>query len=167
MRFHDEPSTKEKKYASWHDVELQIKTIVDLLIVAQTLPRVIIAIGSGGIIPASLIAYHFGKKGERDIDLRVIYAQSYKGEERDQLRILWPAPGMTGQLKWMRNKVLIVDDIADSGATLEGFLKTFPDAQTAVLVHKQVSSVEPDFCGHVDNEGDRWWYVFPWENSSI
>jgi len=53
-------------------------------------------------------------------------------------------------------KILVVDDIADSGKTLEGY----DSFDTATLFYKATSSKKPTY--FVD-ETDKW-VVFPWEN---
>jgi hypoxanthine phosphoribosyltransferase len=53
-------------------------------------------------------------------------------------------------------EVLIVDDIADTGATLDGFQHLFP---TATLYYKPWSKVEPTFYVRKTKN----WIVFPWE----
>lgn len=54
------------------------------------------------------------------------------------------------------NEMLVVDDIADTGKTLDGFQFLFP---TATLFCKPRSIVKPTFC--VLNT--KKWVVFPWE----
>lgn len=154
--------SKERMYVNWHDVELHIKVIVDHMVLSGAKPEVILAVGAGGLIPASMIAYQFGKRTARIPLVDVIYATSYHGERRGSVNVV----GMVDAIERLprhSNQILIVDDMVDSGSTLEHFLAHFSQAHTAVLVYKGTSSVKPDYCGHVDKEGDRYWYVFPWE----
>jgi len=53
-------------------------------------------------------------------------------------------------------EVLVVDDIADTGKTLDGFQKIFP---TATLFYKPRSIVTPTF--YIKETTN--WIVFPWE----
>jgi hypoxanthine phosphoribosyltransferase len=55
--------------------------------------------------------------------------------------------------------ILIVDDIADTGKTLENFFNL--GFNIATLYHKPRSTVTPDFIGKTVENTD--WIVFPWE----
>ena len=69
---------------------------------------------------------------------------------------------LIGRLQGYYGKTfLIVDDIADTGATLEKFkAEVFSDADMATIHYHKQSSVVPDY--HVEEKGDRW-IVYPWE----
>ena len=54
------------------------------------------------------------------------------------------------------NKVLIVDDICDSGVTLQKYNVT-----TAVIHYKQSAKIEPNFYYSLTPEDK--WIVYPWE----
>lgn len=56
------------------------------------------------------------------------------------------------------NEILVVDDIADTGKTLDGFHMVFP---TATLFYKPRSKVKPT-CYVIETVN---WLVFPWESS--
>ena len=60
-----------------------------------------------------------------------------------------------------RNYVLIVDDLVDTGRTLEAY----PEFDHAVLYHKKRSSVHPKYVvkKNIDNNQ---WIVFPYERLS-
>ena len=58
-------------------------------------------------------------------------------------------------------KFLIVDDIADTGKTLEKLrAEVYKEAHTATIHYHKQSSVEPSFW--VEEKGDDW-IVYPWE----
>lgn len=166
MRSRETKPPKERMYVGWSDVELWAYDIVDHMIVAGAKPEAILAIGTGGLIPAAMIARHFTHKTARTPLMDCVYAKSYHGEIRGQVSTagIYEA---AERLKRFRHagQILIVDDMADSGSTLFHFLQKFSRAHTAVLVWKEVSSIEPTFFGHKDTDGHRWWYVWPWEKS--
>mgnify|MGYP003640345691 FL=1 len=59
-------------------------------------------------------------------------------------------------------EMLIIDDIADSGITLEEWKQEFNVPKFATLHYKTISKVKPDF--HVKEiEEDYGWIVYPWE----
>ena len=61
-------------------------------------------------------------------------------------------------------KFLIVDDIADTGKTLEQLrAEVYKNAHTATIHYHEQSSVVPDYW--TNKKGDRW-IVYPWERKS-
>jgi hypoxanthine phosphoribosyltransferase len=151
-----------KRYLSLCNIEDYVKIIVDRLINTNAKPEVILAVGRGGLIPAAMIAYHFGLRTARNPYLETIYAQSYHGQQQGKINttgldeVILRLPKGSGQL-------LIIDDIADSGCTLSHLLDQLPRALTATLIYKATSKVEPDYYGYIDHAEDKYWYVFPWE----
>ena len=60
-------------------------------------------------------------------------------------------------------KFLIVDDIADTGGTLEKMkAEVYNNAHTATIHYHKQSSVEPSYW--VEEKGDDW-IVYPWEQN--
>ena len=58
-------------------------------------------------------------------------------------------------------KFLIVDDIADTGGTLEKMkAEVYKNTHTATIHYHKQSSVEPSYW--VEEKGDKW-IVYPWE----
>ena len=57
--------------------------------------------------------------------------------------------------------LLIVDDICDTGNTLEYYVK-YEGALTATIHHKQTAIVKPDFYYSLVPQDK--WIVYPWEN---
>jgi uncharacterized protein len=56
-------------------------------------------------------------------------------------------------------KILIVDDIADSGKTLKHYEKYGCDFYT--IFYKEKSIIKPKYFSEIKNENE--WIVFPWE----
>lgn len=158
-------SNKPLRIASWLDIEGYARTIVDDMLVAYAQPKIVLAVGYGGFIPAGMIAYYLGKATDREVIIASMIAQSYKNGNRESLYTTFDEESLEHcRKKYGTDRILIVDDIADSGITLNKVKSMFPEAQTAVLVHKETSSVTPDFCGHRDKDGDKFWWHFPWES---
>jgi hypoxanthine phosphoribosyltransferase len=66
----------------------------------------------------------------------------------DQSDVNFPMYGM--------DEILVVDDIADTGKTLDGFQRLFP---TATLYYKPRSIIKPTYFVRETTK----WIVFPWE----
>jgi hypoxanthine phosphoribosyltransferase len=152
---------REKMFISYLDVNKWVDDIVDKMLPYAKFTH-ILAIGKGGLVPAAMIAYRFDELARRACEMSVVYASSYDREVRHDIATTLTIHDKQ-QLPSQAGQLLIVDDIADSGATLAHFLRAFPLAKTAVLVHKDISMIKPDYCGRVDKAGDKYWYVFPWE----
>jgi hypothetical protein len=120
-------------------------------------PEIVIAIGRGGYIPARILcdllllsrltsvkAEHWGtpaEKGERAV-IQFPLCTDIRGE-----------------------RVLIVDDVTDTGDTIEAVLNHVKglgpaEVRTAVLQHKEVSGFVPDYFAEVCPVWE--WIVYPW-----
>lgn len=63
------------------------------------------------------------------------------------------------------NNLLIFDDIADTGHTLEKIKPNFPNPSFATLHYKEMCTVEPDYYAKYIPI-DYGWIVYPWELKS-
>ena len=119
-------------------------------------PDIVLGIARGGLIPAGSIAYALDCK-----NLFTVSVEFYTGvESRLDLPVMLPPHLDTSELDGA--EVLIVDDVADTGKTLEmvhefctGHVKV---AKTAVLYHKSRSVIVPDFAWRQTDL----WINFPW-----
>jgi len=118
-------------------------------------PDVIVGISRGGLIPSRLLADLLGVS-----TLLTVGVAFYKDIARreNQPRITQALPShITGQ------HLLVVDDVADTGKSLElivGELKKVQhDIRTATLYRKPWVQFKPDFYA---KETDSW-IIFPWE----
>jgi uncharacterized protein len=121
----------------------------------------ILCIARGGMFIGDTLSRIFDKP------LAVISACSYEGVgdmERGSLSI---ASHITMATKTLGAKVLLVDDLVDSGATIaalkESVEEKYPESEfrTAVLWKKTCSSFTPDFC--VDTVTGNVWIHQPFE----
>ena len=119
-------------------------------------PDVVVGIAKGGLIPARILTDLLETP-----QLAVIQIEFYTGIGQTTFEPALKQPLTTSAAG---KKVLLVDDIADSGKSLK-LAKTHLNEQgagetkTAVLYRKPQSAETPDFC---EKQTDRW-VVFPWE----
>jgi uncharacterized protein len=119
-------------------------------------PDLILAIARGGLFVAGALGYALGVK-----NVAVINVEFYTGvDERLDVPVVLPPVPSTVDLGGAR--VLIADDVADTGATLR-LVRDFcadhvADARCAVLYQKPHSTVD---CEYVWRRTDRW-INFPW-----
>lgn len=116
-------------------------------------PRTILSILKGGLIPAALLLQRFPKA-----EFLTFHLSSYDGMKQGEFKehSHWP--------KIQHGPVLIVDDVRDSGRTLEyvcGRLDSKFDSEILVLVDKAPILKRP-VISMVQVPQDHW-VVFPWE----
>jgi hypoxanthine phosphoribosyltransferase len=137
-------------------------------------PDYIVGITRGGLFPATMMSHYFNIPCQT---LNVSLRDSDMGPESN----LWMAEDAFGYNKDPLN-ILIVDDMNDSGATLQwikndwrsGCLPNDPkwdtmwgnNVRTAVVVNNLVSEFkDPDYVGlEINKAEDPQWIVFPYEN---
>ena len=144
-----------KIYISWNDIESLTQKVAKQL-KCQTFDS-IIGVAKGGLIPSVLLA--------KELNIDRIYSIGIKSySEKDQLlskSICYQEVDQTN----LYGNICIIDDIADSGQSLELVKKTIinknVDLCFVTLYYKSRSKFEPYFYGEkISNEA---WIVFPWE----
>ena len=115
--------------------------------------RVVVAITRGGMAPAMIVA--------RELDIRIvdtISVKSYNHQTRSEARVL-KAPD--AELVGNGEGVLIVDDLVDSGKTLELVRARYPKAHFATVYAKPAGRPQVDtFITEVSQDT---WIFFPWD----
>ena len=106
----------------------------------------VIGVARGGLVPAVYISHALG------LPLRIVEYSSRDGMVSDASSLEWLKTVSSG---------IIVDDLADSGHTLNFLQSINPDLLTAVLVQKEMSDHTADFYGSRTTSDD--WLEFPWE----
>jgi hypoxanthine phosphoribosyltransferase len=142
---------------SWSRVNQLARRLAQLIRRDGFQSDIVVAIARGGYVPARLLCDLL------DIyDLTSIRVMHYTAgsQKREKARLYMPlAVDVRGK------KVLLVDDVTDSGDTLQLALQHIRECgaaeiRVAVLQHKQVSSIIPDFYAH---KVVRWrWLIYPW-----
>lgn len=136
----------------------------------------IVAISRGGLVPARLIA--------RELDVREIFTiavSSYSDKtnlQQDSITVYQGLDGLSIDNINRYRFALFVDDIVDSGSTLDFIVDywlrinenrdRYAAPVTASLVYKPKHSLvkQPDFFHTQVNNHDEW-VIFPWEQKSI
>ena len=121
-------------------------------------PDIILAIARGGMLPAGALAYALSVK-----NLYVMNVEYYTGVgERLDFPVILPPPLSFVDLDSAR--VLIVDDVADTGHTLalvhDFCAPNVAEVRSAVLYEKPRSTIK---CEYVWKRTDRW-IDFPWSD---
>ena len=139
---------KDKVIISWKQFEQDIKEL------SKKIPRNkyagIIAITKGGLIPAYYIADKLGIK-----TIETFCISSYDDQTRNV--ILVHKQAMTSEFP--PNSWLIVDDLVDTGESVNVLKKEVSGAGVATLYTKETTKIIPDYSVREINS----WVVFPWE----
>lgn len=120
-------------------------------------PDLIVAIARGGYVPARILADFLDV-----MDLTDVKVEHYRGARKaGAAAIRYPLCA-----KVDGRRVLVVDDVSDTGDTFDvalGHIRSLgtpASLQTAVLHHKTVASLEPDF--HAAVVSNWRWIIYPW-----
>lgn len=147
----DMASASRIHVTSWHEMHREATDLAER-VAARGPWRGLIAVSRGGLVPAAIVA--------RVLHIHLIETiciTSYDGRDKRPLEIVKPAPAAAGNgAGW-----LLVDDVADSGATAEAARQMVPEAHYASLYVKPAGRPYVDtFLREVDQEV---WIDFPWD----
>ena len=164
-----------KIYYTWRDVEHHTQEILRQICSDSWRPDYVVGLTRGGLVPANLISQYLGCRMET---LKVSLRDDTECESN-----LWMAEDAFGHEMERPKRILIVDDINDTGATLNYIREDWPsgcfpdnprwtevwgsNVRVAVLVDNESSKSEiPVSYSAVDiNKAEQdSWIVFPWES---
>ena len=145
----------QTKIVTWTEYNVLIHKLTDMVKFKKW--GTILAIAYGGIIPAISILSKLNS-GKTPPNLSVLKATHYKGKEKQKNVELGYFEG------FLKEPLLIVDDIVDSGETLNEIKKWFfqrkiTDYKCAVLHYKPFSKIKPDYFVEKTEK----WIQYPWE----
>ena len=183
----------KKHYYSWSDVEKMCVSIVNQMYKDNWRPDYIVGITRGGNVPATIISNMTGIRCEA---FKVSLRDGESGKTGDSM--LWMSEDafgynsdLTGETtkvtgaRWdpsLRKKILIVDDINDTGATFNWIIEDWqasclPDEQAwqaiwgnSVRFATLTENLSSNFdkvnysCHEVNKAEEDVWLVYPWEN---
>ena len=115
--------------------------------------RAVVAITRGGMAPAMIVA--------RELDIRMvdtISVKSYNHQTQSEPRVI-KSPDM--EIVGDGDGVLIVDDLVDTGKTLEVVRKHMPKAHVATVYGKPMGRDMVDT--YVTEVSQDTWIFFPWD----
>jgi hypoxanthine phosphoribosyltransferase len=146
----------EQLWMTWDELGVGSKALAKQVVADGFRPDFILGISRGGLLVAGALAYPLGVKNTFTMSV-----EFYTGvdERLDMPMILPPVPSL---VDLHEARVLVADDVADTGQTLalvRDFLEgKVAEVRMAVLYEKPRSTVR---CEYVWERTDRW-IVFPW-----
>ena len=129
------------------------RTLAEAVAADEWRPDIVVAVARGGLTVAGALAYALGVK-----NCGTINVEFYTGvDERLDVPVVLPPSLQLVDVTGL--KVLVVDDVADTGHTLrlvrEVLAQHVDEARTAVLYHKSHSVIVPDYCLEADRRVDQ------------
>lgn len=150
------PPPSEREVLTWDLFGTASREIAEQVVASGFLPDVVVAVARGGLLPGGAVAYALGTKGVGTLNVE-FYTDI--GQTLTDPRVL---PPLMDTSELPGSKVLVVDDVADSGRTLALVMDMLAgqgvEARSAVLYTKPRSIVRPDYSW---KDTDRW-ITFPW-----
>jgi hypoxanthine phosphoribosyltransferase len=148
--------TREHEPLGWEEFGAAARELAALVVADGFEPTVLLAIARGGLLVGGAVSYALGLK-----NCCVINVEYYTGvDERLDVPVILPPALHLVDLSDQR--LLVVDDVADTGETLRLVADTIrahaAEVRTAVLYEKPRSVVR---CDYVWRRTDRW-IDFPW-----
>jgi len=169
-----------RRYLSYQDIHSQTLSLINQMVRDQWRPDYVVGITRGGLLPSVLLSQFFGVCCHT---LAVSLRDSSSLPESN----CWMAEDAYGYdrqndpPRGLPKNILIVDDINDTGATLEWIKRDWPSSclpysgvwehvwhnnvRFAVLVNNLASPTSVDYAAMEINKAEHdQWIEFPWEN---
>ena len=162
----------KKVYVSWSDVQRQVQEILRQMLLDNWRPDYVVGITRGGLMPANLISQYLDCR----METLKVKLRDLKDDESCESNLWMAEDAFEGK------NILVIDDINDSGATLNWIKQDWPsgclpadpkwnsvwgnNVRVAVLYDNESSdSTMPiNYCAETINKfNDPQWIVFPWE----
>ena len=137
------------------EMHVAIIRIIEQMNDSNWMPEIILSINRGGCIPGIYLSHKI------EIPHKVIDIQLRDNSVSPNFSVL-------NDCLTKYQKLLIVDDINDSGNTLklikDHSLKNEPEIRFAALINNIKSKIKIDYQGKlIDKSKNPVWYIFPWE----
>ena len=140
----------KKAYYTWEQVEGMTQDI--LRQIRDEKFDAVVGLTRGGLTPAVLVSQYL------DIPMHTLKISLRDHQEQESLAVLD---------KLSNQKVLVIDDINDTGATIN-YIKenwTLNNLTYAVLINNEASDADVDYSSvDINKRENDVWIVFPWED---
>jgi len=147
---------EERETLTWDGFGAASRDLAREILADGFVPEVVVAIARGGLLPAGSIAYGLGVKNCGALNVEFYTGIGTVLDAPEVLRPALDTEYLGGR------KVLLVDDVADSGRTLAlaaGMLRERgADMRSVVIYTKPTTIIQPDYSWKETSL----WIDFPW-----
>ena len=146
----------DKVFYSWQDFDEDIEILTNYIRNNKWIPNYIVGVKRGGLIPAIKLSHIFNKP-------LIMMSCQLRDSKDNEVRLY-----EVEQLP-KNQHILIVDDICDSGITLQKIVYQlhsdgFSNIKTCSLIYNFAQDFRIDYCAReIDRFQDNRWIIFPWE----
>lgn len=168
--FDDVATGQDLEVLTWDGFGEAARDMARAVVASGWMPDLVVAVARGGLLPAGALAYALGIKAMGTLNVEFYTGIGQTLPEPVVLPPLMDTSELPGR------QVLVVDDVADSGKTLnmvmqlvrekgipadndgDGVEMIAVEARSAVLYTKPVSVIQPDYTWKHTEQ----WIAFPW-----
>ena len=147
---------EERETLTWDGFGAASRDLAREILADGFVPEVVVAIARGGLLPAGSIAYGLGVKNCGALNVEFYTGIGTVLDAPEVLRPALDTEYLGGR------KVLLVDDVADSGRTLALAVKMLrergADMRSVVIYTKPTTIIQPDYSWKETSL----WIDFPW-----
>lgn len=151
-------------FVSWSDYHHKIEQLAVKIYQSGWQFNQIVCLARGGLRVGDILSRIY------DLPLAILATSSYNGAGKQERSSLIVSHHLTMTTENLGDRILLVDDLVDSGVTLEKtipWLKTnqafnITEIRTAVIWYKECSLIKPDY--YVDYLPDHPWIHQPFEH---
>jgi len=154
-------------HISWKDIQEAVDSLENQIRVnrqafnryqMQFVPyNIIVGVSRGGCIPGVMLSHAL------DIPFIPLEWQTRDGRHKD-VRKLEELLAIRNEDQNQSSDILFVDDICDSGETIESIREYAPKSDWAVL-HSKIGTMKLDYEG-VRLYNNKQWLIYPWEENN-
>ena len=155
----DEQAEPVLAYIPYRDFLADVDAVAEKVTADPWRADFLVGIGRGGLVPAAYLSHRL------DIAMLSVDVSSGEAGFADELLVKLAAKSKDGR------RILIVDDINDSGTTIDHLRAKIEahggaadEVRVAVLINNVRSKANAEYAAEtIDRETDKRWFVFPWE----
>lgn len=164
----------DREVLTWDGFGEGMRTLAQMVVDSGWVPDLVVAVARGGLLPAGALSYALGTKSIGTLNVEFYTDVAETLPEPVILPPLMDTTALAGK------KVLVVDDVADSGKTLKlvmdlirekglpakdapGGIVPVSEARSCVIFEKSRSIIKPEY---VLKRTDKW-INFPWSDKPI
>jgi hypoxanthine phosphoribosyltransferase len=147
------------KVVSWNEITNWGDSVSSKITMSGWRPDVVIGLIRGGLVPARILCDHLQIKSLYAVKVEHWGITAHPDQKAKLVQGI--------DLDLADQKVLIVDDITDTGESMhlasEHISEKGPaEVKSATLLHIEHSVFEPDFYDVFVSKNDWTWFIFPW-----